>query len=167
MNRSIGNVQFRDENKPDREFFLDQKVWIGSILRHSQPLRAIFAESRHINSIYDEQLKVFPPSLIHKVKLWVADMYQGDQAAHDRLLMPMYIEESSSTINTHMSPQYFTTIEARYIGSLVCPHHLCEIGFQQWLIDLHEIHRKNGTDVYTGHNLGPKVAKIFRLKKNF
>lgn len=67
-------------------------------------------------------------------------MYQGNQAAHGRLLIPMYLEESSSPVNTHISSAYFTLLEAQYIGGLVCPYHLCQIGFQQWLIDQHEIH---------------------------
>ena len=170
LTRPLGEVQFRDADKPPKRYHLNADVWIESILPYSKKLREIFAEQRLIYSMYKEELEALSElgPLFYTVKIWVADMLDGrNKEAQERLLAPMYLPERPS-INTHMSPCYFTHNQARYIGNLVCPYYLCKVRFQEWLIDQHERHQtRKSKGLCTSHELAPKIMKIFEIKKNF
>lgn len=103
----------------ERQFRLSEFVWVGSILEHSAFFRYFFAEHEYWKVLREQQLKELKeklPDLYAKVRYWIADMFNFEEAK-DRLQTPM----DAHDVPNFMSPYYFSEMEARYLGNFSLP----------------------------------------------
>lgn len=148
------SVECRDGS--NRQFHFSPQVWIGSILEHSKCLRRIFSKAETIEAARKEQLAELKGlDLFTKVQYWIADMFDFKEAA-GRLSFP---NDSADGVRL-LSPYYFSTPEAQYLGNLYAS------GDGKTLkVLLNEVSQED--NVCTSHSLAPKLLRVFAISKKF
>jgi hypothetical protein len=143
-----------------RDFVLSPKNWAGSILKQSNILRNVFTEVTAVALEREELLLTLKDDteLWKRVEYCMSD-FLCFQHSEERLTM------DTGDAPPLMSPFYFSSDEAGYLGNIPTPS---SIQFEDALSLLLEEKGKEGTTtIYASHDISPVLHDGFEVKKGY
>lgn len=145
----------------ERSFVISKHVWLRSILKLPQKTRSSFREYFTSAILREDQLDVIKndKDLWNRVLIWTSDLLDFESSQGRLTMLP------EDGVAPFVSPYYFSTEEAKYLGGLRMPNMTT---LHQTLLHMLEGKADDGAlEVCASHDLAPILLIAFEIKKGF